>query len=297
MSETSFSPSPAIASKSQAEVFVIRPSRGLGSLNLGDLWRYRELVYFLTWRDIKVRYKQTLLGAGWAILQPVLQMIVFTFLFGRVANLSSEGLPYPIFNFAALLPWRLFAKALNDAGRSLVNNRNMITKVYFPRLVIPLASVLGGVVDFLFAFAVLIALIFYYHLTPGSGFQFSPSPALLALPFFILLAMLTAFGVSLWLSALNVLYRDVGYILPFLTELWFFLTPIVYSSSEIPDRLRFLYALNPMTGVVEAFRWALLSTSFSPGAMILISSLASLMILISGLFYFRRMERVFADEI
>jgi lipopolysaccharide transport system permease protein len=281
----------------QQDVFVIRPSRGLGALNLRDLWFYRELAYFLTWRDVKVRYKQTLLGVSWAIIQPVLQMVVFTLLFNRVANLSSDGVPYPLFNLAALLPWRIFAKALNDAGRSLVSNRNMVTKVYFPRLVIPLASVMGGVVDFGFGFLVLAGMIAYYHFLPGSGFQFQPSLALLALPIFLLLALLTALGVSLWLSALNVIYRDVGYALAFLTELWFFVTPIVYSSSEIPNNLRLLYALNPMTGVVEAFRWALVNTQTAPGPMVAVSALVSLGILISGLFYFRRMERVFADEI
>lgn len=281
----------------QQDVFVIRPSRGLGALNLRDLWFYRELAYFLTWRDVKVRYKQTLLGVSWAIIQPVLQMVVFTLLFNRVANLSSDGVPYPLFNLAALLPWRIFAKALNDAGRSLVSNRNMVTKVYFPRLVIPLASVMGGVVDFGFGFLVLAGMIAYYHFLPGSGFQFQPSLALLALPIFLLLALLTALGVSLWLSALNVIYRDVGYALAFLTELWFFVTPIVYSSSEIPSNLRLLYALNPMTGVVEAFRWALVNTQTAPGPMVAVSALVSLGILISGLFYFRRMERVFADEI
>jgi lipopolysaccharide transport system permease protein len=290
-------PVPTLPSSTQAEVFLIRPSRGLGSLNLRDLWIFRELVYFLTWRDIKVRYKQTVLGAAWAILQPVLQMVIFTFLFNRVANLSSEGFPYPIFNFTALLPWRLFAKAMNDAGRSLVGNRNMITKVYFPRLVIPLASVLGGVLDFMIAFLVLTVIIAVYHFSPQLGFQYQPTWRLLTLPIFFMMAIVTAVGVSLWLSALNVLYRDVGHILPFLTELWFFVTPIVYSSSEIPETLRLFYALNPMTGVIEAFRWALLNTQFPLGSVLWISALVTVIILVSGLFYFRRMERVFADEI
>jgi len=283
--------------KPQKETFIIQPSRGLGSLNLKDLWYYRELAYFLTWRDIKVRYKQTVLGVAWAIIQPVLQMVVFTLLFNRVANLSSEGVPYPLFNLAALLPWRIFAKALNDAGRSLVNNRNMVTKVYFPRLVIPLSSVMGGIVDFGFGFLVLIGLIVYYTFLPNSGFRFQFTWALLTLPFFLFLALMTAFGVSLWLSALNVLYRDVGYVLGFLTELWFFITPIVYSASEIPENLRLLYSLNPMAGVIEGFRWALLGTQSAPGSMVVVSTLVSVLILISGLFYFRRMERVFADEI
>lgn len=288
---------PAVDVKSRNEVTLIQATHGIGALNLRDLWQYRELVYFLTWRDIKVRYKQTALGAAWAVLQPVLQMVVFYLLFNRVANFSSDGVPYPIFNFAALLPWRLFAKALNDAGRSLVNNRNMITKVYFPRLVIPMASVLGGVVDFGIAFLVLAAMMAYYHFSPASIYQFQPTLALCSLPLFLLLALVTALGVSLWLSALNVLYRDVAYVLPFLTELWFFITPIVYSSSEIPANLRLIYALNPMTGVIEGFRWALLNTQTAPGPMVWVSAVVSLVILVSGLFYFRRMERSFADEI
>lgn len=275
---------------------LIRPTRGLGSLNLGDLWKYRELVYFLTWRDLKVRYKQTLLGATWAVIQPVMQMVVFTLLFGGLAGLSSEGLPYPLFNYAALLPWGLFSKALNDAGRSLVANRNMITKVYFPRLAIPLASVLSGVVDFMIAFVVLVGMMVYYHYLPGSGYQFTLSPALLALLPLLLLALVSALGVSLWLAALNVLYRDVGYVLPFLTQIWFFITPIVYSSADIDPRLRLAYALNPMTGVVEGFRWALLGTP-PPGEVIWLSVLVSFAVLFSGLVYFRRVERSFADEI
>lgn len=289
MSETTLS--------SREEVLVLRPTRGLGSLNLRDLWLYRELIYFLIWRDLKVRYKQTLLGAAWAIIQPVTQMVIFSLLFGGIAQLSSEGLPYPIFNYAALLPWGLFSKAITDAGRSLVNNRNMITKIYFPRLVIPLSSVLAGVVDFAISFLVLVGLIAFYHLNPGYDFQFTLSPAVLALPFFILLTLITALAASVWLSALNVIYRDVGYILPFMTQLWFFITPIVYSSSEIPEQWRMLYALNPMTSVVEGFRWALLGTQSAPVPMIFVSSAAAVLVLISGLFYFRRMERTFADMI
>jgi lipopolysaccharide transport system permease protein len=282
---------------SDEDILILRPTHGLGSLNLRDLWLYRELIYFLIWRDLKVRYKQTLLGATWAIIQPVSQMVIFSLLFGGIAQLSSEGLPYPIFNYTALLPWGLFSKAVTDAGRSLVNNRNMITKIYFPRLVIPLSSVMAGVVDFAVAFLVLIGIIVFYHFNPGSDFQFIPTPALLTLPFFLLLTLVTALAVSVWLSALNVIYRDVGYILPFLIQIWFFITPIVYSSSEIPERWRFLYALNPMTGVVEGFRWALLGTQTAPGPMIIASSAAALFILITGLFYFRRMERTFADTI
>jgi lipopolysaccharide transport system permease protein len=277
-------------------VLFIRPTRGFGSLNLHDLWVYRELIYFMTWRDLKVRYKQTALGVAWAVLQPFLRMVVFSFLFGGVAKLSSEGLPYPLFSFTGLLPWTLFAKALGDAGRSMVTNRNMITKVYFPRMIIPLASVLSGVVDFMIAFIVLVGMMIYYDMKPGSGFNFVWSWALLTLPLLLLLAMATALGASLWLSAMNVIYRDVGYILPFLTDMWFFITPVVYSTSEIPEKLHFLYAINPMTGVVEGFRWALLGTP-APGPMIIVSTLVTLFLLVTGLFYFRRMERSFADEI
>jgi len=276
---------------------LIHPTRGLASLNLRDLWVYRELVFFMTWRDLKVRYKQTLLGAAWAILQPVMLMIVFTLLFQRVAGLTSEGKPYPLFSFAALLPWNMFAHALNTAGQSLVANRNMLTKIYFPRMILPLASVLASVVDFLIAFSVLVAMMVYYHLQPTSGFHISITPALLTLPLLVLLSLITALGVSLWLSALNVLYRDVGYLIPFLTQLWFFITPVVYSSDVVSGHWRLIYALNPMVGVVNGFRWALLGTQTAPGPMMVVSVFVALLILVSGLFYFRRMERVFADEI
>ncbi|MBN2147131.1 MAG: ABC transporter permease [Anaerolineales bacterium] len=287
-----------LPTKRYEEVLFIRPSRGLAALNLRDLWIYRELIYFLTWRDLKVRYKQTLLGAAWAVLQPLIQMVIFSLLFGGVAKLSSEGLPYPLFNFAALLPWGLFSKAISDAGRSLVQNRNMITKVYFPRLVIPIGSVLAGLVDFAIAFVVLVAIMAYYQFRPEGGFQFQFTPALWTLPLFILLTMITALGASLWLSALNVIYRDVGYVLPFLNQVWFFLTPIVYSSEQVVSpSLKLIYSLNPMAGVVEGFRWALLGAQNAPGPMIAISTAVALLLLVSGLFYFRNMERNFADEI
>ena len=279
----------ALSTKSSDEVIVLRPSRGWGSLNLGDLWKYRELIYFLTWRDIKVRYKQTILGAAWAILQPFLSMVVFTIFFGGLLKVSSGNVPYPIFSYTALLPWGVFSKALTDAGRSLVINRNMITKVYFPRLVVPLASVLSGVVDFLIAFVVLLGMMVYFHVTPSS--------AVWALPFLLILALVTALGVGLWLSALNVIYRDVGYVLPFLTQFWFYITPVVYSSSEVPDKWRLIYALNPMTGVVEGFRWALLNTENAPGPMVAVSAVIAMIILVTGMFYFRRMERTFADMV
>jgi lipopolysaccharide transport system permease protein len=276
---------------------ILRPTHGLASLNLRDLWVYRELIYFLTWRDIKVRYKQTLLGALWAILQPVLQMVIFTLLFNQVAKMPSEGIPYPIFSYTALLPWTLFAKALGDAGRSLVMNRNMITKIYFPRLVIPIASVFGGVVDFILAFSVLIVMIFYYNYAPGSSYHIQLTWRVLTLPLFILLAIVTALGASLWLSALNVIYRDVGHVLPFLTQIWFFLTPIVYSAKVVSEKWQLVYALNPMAGVVNGFRWALLGMQEVPIESLAISVAVALALLVSGVFYFRNMEKTFADEI
>ena len=270
------------------DVLIIRPTRGWGALNLGELWLYRELIYFLTWRDLKVRYKQTALGAAWAIIQPFLTMVVFSVFFGGLLKVASDNVPYPIFSYTALLPWGVFAKALTDAGRSLVLNRSMITKVYFPRFIVPLASVLAGVVDFLIAFVVLLGMMWWFHITPTLS-------AVWAVPLLLLLSLVTALGVGLWLSALNVVYRDIGYILPFLTQLWFYLTPIVYPSTKVPEKWRLLYALNPMVGVVEGFRWALLNTKTAPGPMIAVSVVIAILILISGLFYFRRMERIFAD--
>lgn len=280
---------PSITTQQGEEIIFIKPTKGWGSLNLRELWLYRELIYFLTWRDLKVRYKQTVLGAGWAILQPVLSMIVFSIFFGSLLNVPSEGVPYPIFSYAALLPWGVFAKALNDTGRSLVSNRAMLTKIYFPRMVIPLASVFSSLADFLIAFIVMLGLMFYYRIAPTSNIW--------TLPLFLLLAVITALGVGLWLSAMNVLYRDIGYMIPYITQLWFYLTPIVYSSSEVPEQWRFFYALNPMVGVVEGFRWALLGTSDAPDPMIAVSATISVVIFISGMFYFRRMERTFADMV
>ena len=268
---------------------IIKPSRGWSALNLRDLWIYRELIFFMTWRDLKVRYKQTLLGAGWAILQPFLTMVVFSIFFGNLAGVPSDGVPYPIFSFTALIPWTLFSKALQDASRSLVNNRHMITKVYFPRMILPLASVLAGVVDFLIAFVVLLGMMFFYHVKPTVNIW--------TVPLFLLLTLVTAVGVSLWLSALNVLYRDINYVLPFLTQFWMYLTPIAYASSLVPEKWQMVYALNPMTGVVEGFRWALLGSGQPPGLMTLVSCLVSVALLVSGMFYFKRMERLFADMV
>ena len=266
--------------------FIVRPGGGWTSLGLRELWEYRELLYFLVWRDIKVRYKQTILGGAWAIIQPFFMMIVFSLFFGLLARVPSDGLPYPVFTFCALLPWQLFAHALSESSNSLVANERLITKVYFPRLVVPLSAVLGGLVDFAIAFVVLLAMIAYYGLTLHL--------AVLTLPLLVLLAVMTAFGVGLWLSALNVQYRDVRYTLTFLTQFWMFSTPIAYPSSIVPQRWRLLYGLNPMAGVVEGFRWALLGTQ-PPGPMLAVSVVAVIVILVGGLYYFRRMEETFAD--
>lgn len=275
---------------SQQPVTVyIRPSHGLAALNLRDLWIYRELIFFLLWRDLKVRYKQTLLGAAWAVIQPVVTMLVFNFIFGKVGKVPSEGLPYPLFSFSALLPWGLFATALNYGSRSLVSNHSMITKIYFPRLVLPLASVLAGVVDFAIAFIILIGMMIYYGIMP--------TPFLWTLPFFILLALVTALGVALWLSAINVRYRDVNHALPFLTQLWLFITPVAYSSRLISEKWRLIYSLNPMAGVVNGFRWALFGSGEGPSASLWISVGVAFFLLVTGLFYFRSMERTFADLI
>lgn len=266
----------------------IRPSTGWVPLNLKELWEYRELLYFLVWRDLKVRYKQTALGAAWAVVQPLSTMIVFSIVFGRLAGLPSEGLPYPIFAYAALVPWAYFASTLAQSASSLVDQGRVITKVYFPRLLLPTAAVIAGLVDLAIAFVVLLGLILYYGI--------APTPMMLTLPFFVLLAAATTLGVGLWLSALNVQYRDVRYITPFLIQFWLFITPIAYSSTLVPERWRPWYGLNPMTGVVEGFRWALLGTR-APGPLLFISLLTVAGLLIGGLFYFRRMERSFADVI
>lgn len=265
----------------------IQPSNGWVSLKLKELWEYRELLYFLVWRDIKVRYKQTALGAAWAIIQPFFTMVVFSLFFGRLGKMPSDGIPYPIFSFAALVPWTFFASGLSQSSNSLVGSSNLITKVYFPRLTIPLASVLSGVVDFALAFIVLLGMMLYYGLMPTLN--------VLWLPLFLLLALVTSLGVGLWLSALNVEYRDVRYVVPFITQFWLFVTPIAYPSSLLHQPWRTVYGLNPMVGVVEGFRWALLGTKTAPGRIIAVSSTAALIILLTGAYYFRRMEKTFAD--
>jgi lipopolysaccharide transport system permease protein len=276
-------------SSSPSNTIVIQPSRGWVSLKLRELWEYRELLYFLTWRDIKVRYKQTALGAAWAIIQPFFTMVVFSLFFGRLARIPSDGLPYPLFAFAALVPWTFFANGLSQSSNSLVGSSHLITKVYFPRLVIPLSSSVSGGLDFLISFGVLLGMMAYY----GKW----PTLHILWLPLLLLLAFVTALGVGMWLSALNVQYRDVRYVLPFLTQVWLFSTPIAYPSSLLSEPWRTVYGLNPMVGVVEGFRWALLGTDTAPGPLVAVSALAALIILIGGAFYFRRMERIFADVV
>lgn len=267
----------------------IEPSKGFVPLKLKELWEFRELLYFLIWRDIKVRYKQTALGVLWAIIQPLMTMIVFSIFFGKLAKLSSDGVPYPIFSFAALVPWTLFAGGLSQASGSLVGSSNLIKKVYFPRLIIPTAAVLAGVVDFLVAFGMLLLLML--------GYGIMPTINIIWLPALLLLTVVTSLGISLWLSALNVEYRDVKYVIPFLTQFWLFATPIAYSSSLLSEPWRTIYGINPMVGVVEGFRWALLGTDTQPGAMIFVSALAAVFLLVSGAYYFRRMEKTFADRI
>ena len=279
----------SVAARSSHLVEVIQPSKGWVPLKLRELWHYRELLYFLVWRDVKVRYKQTALGAAWAIIQPVFTMLVFSIFFGRLANMPSDGVPYPVFVFAALVPWTFFANALGQGSNSLVGSGNLITKVYFPRLVVPTASVISGLVDFLIAFAVLVLLMTWY----GIGLSLK----ILWLPVFVLHAVITALAVALWLSALNVQYRDVRYTVPFLTQFWLFATPVAYPSSLLSPGWRIAYGLNPMVGVVEGFRWALLDTGPAPGLMPVISGLVSVVLLVGGAFYFQRLERTFADVV
>jgi lipopolysaccharide transport system permease protein len=280
----------------------IQPSKGWVPLKLDELWEYRELLYFLTWRDIKVRYKQTALGIVWAILQPVLMMVVFTLFFGKLGKMSSDGFPYAPWSLAGLVPWTFFAYGLAQSSNSLVSSQNLLKKVYFPRLVIPISSVLSGVVDFLIAFAILLVMMPFFHLWPTVNIVW--------LPLLLLLAFVTSLGVGLWLSALNVEYRDIRYAIPFLTQFWMFATPIVYPSSCLDHHplAKMLYGLNPLAGVVEGFRWALLGSytrpgqtvpisAPAPGPMVLVSALSAILVLAAGAFYFRRMERNFADVV
>lgn len=268
-------------------VIRLQPSKGWVPVKLGELWEYRELLFFMIWRDIKVRYKQTILGMSWAIIQPFFTMIVFSLFFGRLAQVPSDGIPYPIFSYAALVPWGFFANGLTGASNSLVASSNLLKKVYFPRLVIPISTVLGGVVDFVVAFVVLLLMMLYFGITPTIN--------VIWLPFFLLLALITSLGVGLWFAAMSVQFRDVRYAIGFLVQIWLFATPIAYPSSMLEEPWKTLYGLNPMAGVVEGFRWALLGTDTAPGPMIIVSFIVATLLLISGLFYFRRMEKGFAD--
>jgi len=272
-----------------SSVLVIDAGKSPLGNQLRDLWVYRELLYFLAWRDFKVRYKQTVLGAAWAIIQPLFTMVVFSIFFGYLGKIPSDGIPYPVFAYCALLPWSLFAHALNESSNSLVNNQGLITKVYFPRLIIPIAPLFVGLVDFVIAFVVLLGMMLFYGIVPGLP--------IFAAPLFVLMAVVTALAVGMWLSALNVQYRDVRYTIPFLTQLWLFATPVAYPSSLLPEPWRSLYGLNPMAGVVEGFRWSLLGRTTAPGPLIAVSCLAVIALLIGGLWYFNRMEQTFADVV
>ena len=267
----------------------IQPTKGWVSLKLNDLWEYRELLYFLAWRDIKIRYKQTVLGAAWAIIQPFFTMVVFSLFFGKLAKIPSDGIPYPLFSFAALVPWSLFSNGLHQSSNSLVGSAHLITKVYFPRMVIPLASVISGSLDFAISFIFLLGMMTVFGMFPSSN--------AIWLPLLLLLTFVTALGVGMWLSALNVQFRDVRYVLPFLTQVWLFATPVAYPSSLLPDPWRTIYGLSPMVGVVEGFRWALLGSKTAPGPTIIFSSLVAISIFVGGIFYFRRMEKTFADVV
>jgi lipopolysaccharide transport system permease protein len=268
---------------------LIQPTRGWGGVRWRELWEYRELIYFLIWRDIKVRYKQTVLGAAWAIIQPFFTMVVFSLFFGRLAKIPSDGIPYPIFSYAALVPWTFFTHGVSQSANSLISSADLITKVYFPRLAMPIATVLSGTVDFILAFVVLLGMMLYFGILPTINVVW--------LPLLLLLALLTSLGAGLWLSAMNVQFRDVRYIVPFLTQFWLFATPIAYPSSLLSEPWRTLYGINPMVGVVEGFRWTLLGTDTAPGPIIIVSILTALALLVSGAYYFRHMEKTFADVI
>lgn len=268
-------------------VRIIRPRRSWWDIDLREIWAYRELLYFFVWRDIKVRYKQTVIGAAWSILQPFMTMVVFSLFFGKLAKIPSHGLPYPVFYYSALLPWMYFAGALQNATNTIIEHQRVITKVYFPRIILPLAAVLSGLVDFGIAFLILIGIMLFYGIIP--------TLAVLWLPFLMLLAVMTAFGVGLWLSALNAIYRDVRYAVPFLIQFWMFASPVAYPSSLVPERWQWLYGLNPMAGVIEGFRWALTGQGQPPQSLFAVSVLAVFLVLLGGLIYFRRIEGTIAD--
>ncbi len=277
-------------------VVVIEPQNSWRSLGLPELWQYRELLFFLAWRDVRLRYKETYLGAAWAVLQPLLTMVVFTIFFGRLAGIRSDGIPYPVWSYCGLLPWTFFTHALTHSSNSLVSNRNLLKKVYFPRLFMPMSSVVAGLLDLAIAMSLLVVLMSYYHLIPTANILF--------LPLLVLLAVVLAMGVGLWLSAINLEYRDVQHTLPFLTQFWMFLSPVAYPSSLVPETklllgweipTRALYGLNPMAGVIEGFRWCLLGQGAPPGPVFWVSVAVTIVVFVSGLFYFKRVEQAFAD--
>jgi lipopolysaccharide transport system permease protein len=267
----------------------IAARRGWLALDIAELWAYRELLYFFVWRDIKVRYKQTVIGAAWAILQPVMTMLVFSLFFGRLAKIPSQGLPYPVFYYCALLPWMYFSTAMQGATNIVVDQQRIITKIYFPRVILPIAAVLSGLLDFAISFVVFLAIMMYYRIMPTA--------AIIWLPGFALLAILTALGVGLWLSALNALYRDVRYVLPFLVQFWMFASPVAYPSSLVPEKWRWLYGLNPMAGVIEGFRWALTGHGQPPGILLAASSAGVILLVFSGLIYYHAVEGTIADVV
>lgn len=273
----------------QAHRAVIRPSVGWLSINFKEIWAYRELFGILAWRDVSVRYKQSVVGIGWAIIQPVMTMIIFTIIFGKFAKLPSDGIPYPVFSYCALLPWNYFARSLGDSSDSLVGSSQLITKVYFPRLILPISKVFAGLIDLAIAFVILLGMMVWYRIVPTAG--------ILLLPVFILIAMLAALGVGLWFTALNVLYRDVKFVVPFLIQFWMYASPVAYSTSLVPDRWKWVYGLNPIVGVIEGFRWALLGKTAPVFSMFLLPILIVFVMLIGGLYFFRRMEKTFADII
>lgn len=277
------------ASERNGNQIDIKPPSKWQAIDLREIWQYRELLYFLAWRDVRVRYKQTVIGAAWAILQPFMTMVVFSVIFGILMEIPTNGVPYPVFSYVALLPWTFFASALTRSGNSLIYDANLISKVYFPRLIIPIAAVISMLIDFVIAFVILIAMMLFYRIVP--------SVLIFSLPVFALLAFITALGLGLWLSALNVKYRDIAYVIPFLVQFWLFITPVLYPITIIPKNWQFIYSLNPMVGVIEGFRWALLGQQNIPFILLLLSSLVVLAVFISGLFYFRRMEYEFADVV
>ncbi len=287
MNATTQPAGPAVLAK--LPVLRITPPSRWWHLPLAELWEYRELLYFFVWRDIKIRYKQTAIGAAWAVLQPFLTMLIFSLFFGKLAHMQSEGLPYPVFSYCALLPWTYFAGALQNSTNTIVESQRLITKVYFPRLILPLSSVLSGLVDFGISFLMFFVLMIYYGVRPAI--------TVIWLPAFLLLAMLTALGVGLWLSALNAIYRDVRYVLPFLVQFWLFASPVVYASSLVPAKWRWLYGLNPMAGVIEGFRWSLTGHGDPPGHMVFVSAAVVIVVLLSGAAYFQRMETTMADVV